>query len=216
MTTAEGLFWLNTYCMYLLLRYNTPSSLEVEAVIISVGINDCKGNPSLVQAAISRSYTAAWATFPKALVYIPVISFPQKLSSREKVIRDMNNHICGLEGKIPALQPPQFQMEMDGMHWTQATAKRVWEDWKTFLDLGIWEELNDNSQELVEDSVMNMSKQVKLNKDQVDLLYTGLKFIPKHMQHKWDRLEKRGGTYRVSHALKLLAFFQEGEVLPDS
>lgn len=43
-------------------------------------------------------------------------------------------------------------------------------------------------QELVGDSVMNLSKRVKLKKNRVDLLYKGLKFIPKHVQHKWGNL----------------------------
>lgn len=165
--------------MYSLFRYNTPTSPEVEVVIIAVGINDRKANPSLVCPAISRSYKAARTTFPNALVYVPQISFSGTLTSAEKKrIRDMNDHIRGLEGTIPPLQPPAFGTERDGVHWTPATANRILQNWQNYLEAGddwpIWEDFEDNSQKIVGDSVMNLSKKVKLNKDQIDLLYKGV------------------------------------------
>ncbi|CAL8378192.1 unnamed protein product [Gadus morhua 'NCC'] len=65
-----------------LLKHNTPTSDAVEKVILSFGINDRnRGNTSLLDDSLRRLYSAAKATFPNALVHIPVINASRDLDN---------------------------------------------------------------------------------------------------------------------------------------
>ncbi|KAI7790206.1 hypothetical protein IRJ41_018224 [Triplophysa rosa] len=183
-----------------------------------VGINDRKGNPSLVKNAISRACSAARSTFPNALIGIQTINFAQNLPPKEKqIIRVMNEHMRGLGEKIAALPVSLFHTEKDLIHWTNTTAQDIWGRWKEFFhraEVGrLWAELNDDTQAPAqtpsENAVLNLSKKIRLNKDQKELLCKGLIFIPTHLQPNWDKLETGRALTEYYRWLKLLAFFQE-------
>ena len=58
-----------------LLKHNTPTTGEVEKVILSFGINDKRrGNPSLLDNSLEKLIQVSKATFPNAKIHIPVIN----------------------------------------------------------------------------------------------------------------------------------------------
>ena len=123
-----------------LLRRNTPTSGEVERVILSFGFNDRgRGNTSLLGDSLGRLVSAAKATFPNARVYIPVVSFSRDLDVSQRAnLNLLNGLIKGIPDHIPRLTQNHFRVLEDRIHWTVSTGSRMWAYWHSFLGQRTW------------------------------------------------------------------------------
>ena len=118
-----------------LLKRNTPTSGIVERVILSFGINDRhRGNTSLVGDSLGRLVSAAKATFPNALVHIPVVNGSGDLGVAQRVnLHYLNGLIKNIPDHIPRLVQTQFEVVGDKIHWTAFTGAQMWNHWRLFL-----------------------------------------------------------------------------------
>lgn len=118
-----------------LLRTKTPTSPEVQAVLLSFGINNReRSNPTLTRKEINRLLGMAQATFPYAKVYIPMINYSKQLpQTMIQNIKTLNTTIINSNQHIPRLQRSLFNTTMDNIHWTASTGRAMWNHWRSFL-----------------------------------------------------------------------------------
>ncbi|KAE8277041.1 hypothetical protein D5F01_LYC25197 [Larimichthys crocea] len=118
-----------------LLNKKTPTSPDVEVVILSFGINNRdKKNPTLIKKDISRLLGAAQATFPFAKIYIPRINFNKVLPPQIQVnLNNINKIIKQTDHYIERLPTKDFLTGKDGIHWTPNTGAAIYAHWKSFL-----------------------------------------------------------------------------------
>ena len=90
-----------------LLKHKTPTSDEVERVILSFGINDNHwGNTSLLDSSPRKLWIAARATFPHAQIHIPVINASIGLSNTHRSnINTLNQLIKATPNQNPQALP---------------------------------------------------------------------------------------------------------------
>ena len=119
-----------------LLKNNTPTTGEVERVILSFGINDKqRGNPSLLGNSLKKLIQVSKATFPNARIHIPVINASEELSSIHRLnIGRLNDLIKQIPHHIPRLNGSQFHTAADNIHWSPQTAGKMWQHWRSFLE----------------------------------------------------------------------------------
>ena len=121
-----------------LIKNKTPTSDYVEKVILSFGLNDKhRGNTSLLDSSLRKLWLAAKATFPHALIHIPVINASNGLSDTHRAnLNALNQLIKATPNHIPRLNHSLFHTEGDNIHWTGRTGRDMWNHWRSFLGQG--------------------------------------------------------------------------------
>lgn len=119
-----------------LIEKATEPDFVVEKVILSFGIN-CRGN-RLRETTIKTVQAAVRATkrkFPYAEVLIPLISYSENLTAKEKeTLEVLNEYIKKNMPYIPLLPLQYFATESDNVHWTSETGSAMLEHWAIWLN----------------------------------------------------------------------------------
>lgn len=125
----------------------SPSSNPQETpchVVISVGINDRQTSHQTQTHLnnIKKAVNMAKKTFPQAEIYIPQVNYSPQLSAKEKQSLDtFNDYLEKYAGDsklftlIPKLNSKLFNIQTDGIHWTNTTANHMLKHWSHHLHL---------------------------------------------------------------------------------
>lgn len=115
---------------------NTTISTTVEKIILSFGIcsRDQKARETTVKQ-LQSMLRVAKLNFPEAEIWVPQINFSAHLSDREKYnLTHMNTYIALLGKYIALLPSTHFHTETDNVHWTNETAKAMFDHWCVHLN----------------------------------------------------------------------------------
>ena len=108
----------------------------VETVVLSFGINNRTQKAVLTAVKqLQGAVRAAKRMFPHAEIWIPLVNFSPLLPFAEReTLTKLNDHIRKTMPFIPLLEDRLFQVEEDHVHWTDATARAIFDHWVSFLD----------------------------------------------------------------------------------
>ncbi|KAI4799873.1 hypothetical protein KUCAC02_016412 [Chaenocephalus aceratus] len=114
-----------------LIKYTTPTSEDTKEVLLCFGVNDRNTeNIAILDNNLTQLLSSAKKTFPN--IHIPSINFspglPLITTIRNTLIERTPGHISQLDMK-------DFSTERDQVHWTQETAKKMWDHWRSSLPL---------------------------------------------------------------------------------
>ncbi|KAJ4946544.1 hypothetical protein JOQ06_024209 [Pogonophryne albipinna] len=117
-----------------LIKYKTPTSEDTKEVLLCFGVNDRNTeNIAILDNNLTQLLSSAKKTFPNANIHIPSINFSPGLPLT--TIRKLNTLIERTPGHISQLDMKDFSTERDQVHWTQETAKKMWDHWRSSLPL---------------------------------------------------------------------------------
>lgn len=119
------------------LMYKATSSVTVEKVILSFGLNHRRQKAKETSVKqLQGAVRAARRQFPYAEVWVPQINFSSALSTDERqTLRILNG--C-LERNLLSLAPldkEDFHTEVDNIRWTKGTGRAMLKHWATLLNL---------------------------------------------------------------------------------
>lgn len=120
-----------------ILKHKTPVSPNVRVVILSFGLNNwAQNNHSIIQQNVNELVEAARNTFPNAKIHYAALNWSPLLPLATQANLAKINTIIGKTGlALDPLPKTHFQTENDLIHWTTATAQRIWRHWMSYLDL---------------------------------------------------------------------------------
>lgn len=120
-----------------LVKYKTPVSDGVKHVVLSFGLNDRhQSNVQTLRRCVERLKEAAVATFPNAVLHIPLINYDPTLPEQQtRNLRALNDVIFRSECCIPLLPGGRFQVELDEVHWTADTGRAMVQHCLSHLNL---------------------------------------------------------------------------------
>lgn len=188
----------------LILRKGTPVSPYVRKVILSFGFDDrAQNRTALLHKEIQAMLHAAKASFPNAIIFIPVVNFSPNLPIRiRRNIMALNHLIKGTPHPIPRLPQHLFQTDTDNTRWTSSTASSMWQHWMAFLNI---QPIHPTPiQE--HNHITNLSSRI-LSRAEINLLSKGLTFVPTWGIPKGTRLELAFDVSQYHRRLKLIAHF---------
>ncbi|KAF3859051.1 hypothetical protein F7725_021450 [Dissostichus mawsoni] len=121
-----------------IIKYKTPTAPEVTKVLLCFGLNDRGiGDRTILNNNLNQLLSSARDTFPNAAIHVPKINHSTKLSLKAiKNIGLLNKLIEKTPGNFKPLGAEDFDTEGDLIHWTPLTAKKMWDHWRSSLDLG--------------------------------------------------------------------------------
>ena len=107
------------------------SSVEVETVILSFGLNNRSQNVKQTTVKqLQRAVRTAKLRFPQAVIWVPEVNYSRSLPRREQNnILHLNAYITKNCRYIPELPMRAFKTEPDNIHWTKPTARRILQHW---------------------------------------------------------------------------------------
>lgn len=118
-------------------RATVQPDLVVEKVLLSFGINSRKNKPKEttirnLQAAIR----ALKARFPYTQYWIALVNFSPSLNLTEQEnLLILNHHVHKNMPYVPILADTLFHTEVDNIHWTEDTARDIFNHWAYHLNL---------------------------------------------------------------------------------
>ena len=119
-----------------LIKYKTPAADGVRHVILSFGLNDRgQSNVQALRKCVDRLKEAAAATFPNAVLHIPLVNYDSRLPEQQvRNLRALNDVIFRAQCCVPLLPGSRFQVEQDLIHWTEDTARVMLQHWMRHLN----------------------------------------------------------------------------------
>lgn len=187
-----------------ILRKGTPTSPEVQKVILSFGLDD-RGQTytAIMKKQLNQLVYVAQKTFPNALILIPVINFSPNLPHRvRRTISFLNHLIREILHPIPRIPRERFQTEADDITWTRPTAALLWEHWKQYLEI----QDETHIRPTIHSHVANLSS-LTLTQPQLELLSKGLSFVPSWNTGRNVRRQLTSDVTQYHRRLKLLAHY---------
>lgn len=119
-----------------LLMNKTTSEVTVQKVILAFGINNrVQKTQETAIKQLQRALRSVRLTFPSADVFVPQVNFSGDLPPKEKLrLTHLNTAIARMCEYIPALPAGLFHTGPDHIHWTRATAARIFDNWVHYLN----------------------------------------------------------------------------------
>ncbi len=121
------------------LMERTAAHPLVKVVVLSVGMNNKDQDPKKTSIKQLRLlYNKARSVFPNACLYFPMINYSPLLPREQQEHLEKINLF--ISSRLPFLQPlPDhlFHTAADNVHWTQTTARNMFEHWGTQLQINL-------------------------------------------------------------------------------
>ncbi|KAK2861496.1 hypothetical protein Q5P01_001029 [Channa striata] len=108
----------------------------VEKVVLAFGLNSRaqKAKETAVKQ-MQAAVRVAKSTFPFAEIWVPLVNFSSSLPPEEiDTLQKLNAHVARNMPFIELLPDADFQTERDNIHWTQTTARAMFDHWSSFLN----------------------------------------------------------------------------------
>lgn len=113
--------------MYRLME-KTVQQLEVEILILPLGINNRHQQPQMTIKEVQRLYKIAQLKFPNAQIVFPIINYSENLPQQENIL-ELNGYLECTYNHLIGLSAAQFSTETDGIRLTPTTAESLLQHW---------------------------------------------------------------------------------------
>ncbi|GLD47515.1 AMP deaminase 2 isoform X1 [Lates japonicus] len=114
-----------------------PPHPFTKLVVLLAGINNKDQDPHKTSIKQLRFlYRRAQSVFPNAVVYLPLINYSPLLpQDQQNNLRIINEFIFSHFPSVGPLPSGLFETILDNIHWTQETARKMYETWCTELQI---------------------------------------------------------------------------------
>lgn len=119
-----------------LLMDKTTAQVDVEKVIVAVGLNNrVQKTRETALKQLQSAMNNVRRTFPSAEIFVSQINFSSGLPQKEKLrLTHLNSAISSRYEYIPALPTSLFSTGGDNIHWSRGTASRIFDHWVHYLN----------------------------------------------------------------------------------
>ena len=117
---------------------NYKGKSQPENIVLNIGINSKNQDGTSVVNQLRNMISSIRRRFPRANMYFIELNFSDRLlASQKSCLNQINLAAKSIRDVkiIPALPAADFEVEQDQIHWTEATANKLYRSRMRYLNL---------------------------------------------------------------------------------
>ena len=117
---------------------NYKGKSQPENIVLNIGINSKNQDGTSAVNQLRNMVSSIRRRFPRANMYFIELKFSDRLlASQKSCLNQINLAAKSIKDIkiIPALPAGKFEVGQDEIHWTEATANKLYRSWMRYLNL---------------------------------------------------------------------------------